>query len=113
MTRINKITLIKEVESTDSIGQPVTSESTTDLIAEIQNVTQSEFMQGQQDGLSPAYVFRISIFGYSGERLIEYMDHRYTVYRTYQADENYIELYTELEVGSNTEPDDESEADNG
>lgn len=109
MTRIDKLTLIKEVIEKDDIGQPVSTESEFTLIAEVSSVTQSEFMQGQQDGLSPAYVFKISTFGYSGQRIVEYNGERYSVYRTYQPDENYIELYTELEVGSHTEPEEEED----
>ena len=107
MTRINKIALITETITTDTIGQPVASESKTELVAEIQNVSQSEFMQGKQDGISPAYVFRVSVFAYSGQKILTYSGERYSIYRTYQADENYIELYAELEVGSNTEPDED------
>lgn len=107
MTRINKIKLISEVETTDAIGQPTTTESTTELIAEVQNVSQSEFMQGKQGGISPAFVFRVSIFGYSGQKILEYNGERYSIYRTYQADENHIELYAEQEVGSYTEPDED------
>lgn len=105
MTRINKLTLIKEIDDKDAIGQPISSEVKKELIAEIQSVTQSEFMQGQQDGLSPAYVFKISTFVYSGERIVEFNGERYSVYRTFQPDVNQIELYTELEVGSHTEPE--------
>ena len=105
MTMINSLKLIKETTTFDSIGQPITSESSTTLIAEVRSASQSEFMQGRQDGLSPAYVFRISVFGYNGETICEFGGNRYSIYRTYQADENYIELYAEREVGSNTEPD--------
>lgn len=111
MTRINKILLISEVETTDEIGQPTTSESTTELIAEVRSVSQSEFMQGNQDGISPAFVFIISIFGYSGQKILQYNGDRYSIYRTYQADDNIIELYAEQEIGSHTEPDEED--DNG
>lgn len=114
MTRINKIALITETTTTDAIGQPVASESKTELIAEVQNVSQSEFMQGKQDGLSPAFVFHVSVFGYSGQKILEYNGDRYSIYRTYQADENHIELYAEQEVGSYTEPDeDEPDEDEG
>lgn len=105
MTKICKLTLIKEVSGKDDIGQVTETESKTTLIAEVSSVTQSEFMQGQQDGLSPAYVFKISIFGYSGERIVEFGGDRYSIYRTYLPDDNHIELYTELEVGSHTAPE--------
>lgn len=99
MTRINKITLITEQTTTDSIGQIVTTESTVEYIGEVRSVTQNEYMTGRQSGLSPAYVFRVSVFGYSGQKILEYDGARYSIYRTYEADDNYIELYTEAMLG--------------
>lgn len=99
MTRINKITLITEQTTTDSIGQIVTTESTVEYIGEVRSVTQNEYMTGRQSGLSPAYVFRISVFGYSGQKILEYDGVRYSIYRTYEADDNYIELYAEAMLG--------------
>lgn len=107
MTKIGKITLIKETESTDSIGQIVRTESTTDVIAEVGSVTQSEYMSGRQDGLSPAYVFIVSIFAYAGQTIVTYKGERFSIYRTYEEDENTIELYCEREVGSTGEPAEE------
>ena len=105
MTRISEVKLIKQTVSTDDIGQLVASESTKTLIAEIKNASQSEYMQGKQDGISPAFVFHVSIFGYDGETILEHKGERFSIYRTYQADENYIELYAEREVGPGTAPE--------
>lgn len=103
MTKIGKVSLITETQTQDSIGQVTTSEATTDVIAEVKSITQSEFMQGKQGGLSPAYVFEVSVFAYSGQKIVVYNGNRYSVYRTYEADENTIELYCEYEVGTNGE----------
>lgn len=105
MTRINKLTLISDTYSgqTDDIGQPEASPASVDIIAEVREVTQSEFMKGKQDGLSPAYVFRVSSFIYSGQTIVEYLGERFSIYRTYHPDENYIELYVEREVGATGE----------
>lgn len=99
MTRINKITLITEQTTTDEIGQPTTTEQSVELIGEVRSCSQQEFMSGRQSGLTPSYVFRITSFGYSGQKIIVYNGARYSVYRTYEADDNYVELYTEAELG--------------
>ena len=99
MTRINKLELITETISRDSIGQITTTESTTELIAEVRSVSQSEYMNGKQSGISPAYVFRVSLFGYSGQTIVKYNDVKYSVYRTYETDDNYVELYAEKAIG--------------
>lgn len=108
MTKIGKITLITETQAQDSIGQLITSESTVDVIGEVKSVSQSEYMQGRQDGLSPSFVFLVSIFAYSGQTIVSYNGSRYSIYRTYEADENTIELYCEREVGSTGEETEES-----
>ena len=99
MTRINKLTLVTDVLSTDSIGQVTKTSSTTELIAEVRSVSQSEYMNGKQSGLSPAYVFRVSMFGYAGQEAVIYGGVKYSVYRTYETDDNYVELYTEKALG--------------
>lgn len=106
MTKIGKITLISQTQVTDNIGQIIETESKASVIGNVRSITQSEYMQGRQEGLSPAYVFDISIFAYSGQKIVEYQGERYSVYRTFEADENYIELYCEREVGATGEAND-------
>lgn len=99
MTKVGKISLVTEVITTNAIGQPISTETTSDIVAEVRSVTRSEFMEGSQNGLSPAYVFRISVFGYSNQRILSYNGTRYAIYRVYEADENYVELYAERQIG--------------
>ncbi len=99
MTKINKIKLISQTSDQDEIGQITPKETSKEIIAEVVNVSRTEFMEGSQNGLSPAFSFRISSFGYSGEKTVEYLGARYEVYRVYEADQNYIELYCQFAVG--------------
>lgn len=99
MTKVDKITLITEVINTDAIGQITTTETTSDLIAEVRSVSRSEFMEGSQTGLAPSFVFRVSMFGYTAQKILVYKGVRYSIYRTYETDDNYVELYCEREVG--------------
>ena len=99
MTKINKIKLISQTTDQDDIGQISPKETSKELIAEVVSVTRTEFMEGSQSGLSPAYSFRISAFAYSGEKTVEYLGTRYQVYRVYETDQNNIELYCQFAVG--------------
>lgn len=99
MTKVNEIGLLSETATTDSIGQPVITTTEVKLIAEIRSISQSEFMNARQNGITPSYTFRISAFGYSGQKLVKYDGNIYSVYRTYEPDDNYIELYTEVRAG--------------
>lgn len=100
MTRINKIKLIAEAVTTDAIGQPTTTETAVELICEVRSVSRVEFMEGRQGGLTPSFAFRVSEFAYNGQKLLEYEGVRYSIYRTYSADDNHIELYAEAQIGA-------------
>ena len=100
MTKIGKITLISKTVTTDSIGQPIVTTSTKELLAqEINSITLNEFSAGKQNGLSPDIRFRISSFAYNGEEIVEYGGTKYEVYRTYQADDNSVDIYCQRMVG--------------
>ena len=99
MTKVNEISLLTETTTTDSIGNPVTSTTEVKLIAEVRSISQSEFMNARQTGITPSYTFRIYAFGYQGQKLLKYNGQIYSVYRTYEPDDNYIELYTEVKAG--------------
>lgn len=99
MTKIRNIKLIKTVETLDELNQPVTTETTKDTVAELRSITRTEYFQGRQGGLAPDLSFLVSVFDYDGEGIVEYNGKRYAVYRTYEDDDNYVELYTQIEGG--------------
>lgn len=100
MTRISRLSLVKETVTTDAIGQIVTNETETELIGEVRSISRQEFTSARQNGITPSFVFLISIFGYNGEKIVKYKGDRYSIYRTYETDDNYIELYAETETGT-------------
>ena len=100
MTLYRKIKLISRTDNgTDSIGQPIVTETAREILVEYQSVTSNEFFIGKQSGLSPSFRFRVDRFGYKGERIIEFNGTRYTIYKTYEADNNFVDLYAEEELG--------------
>lgn len=99
MTLIRKLTLIAKTYTTDSIGQPTIAETTRDVICELRSVSGTEFSQARQNGINPQYVFILSMFDYKREQEVEFEGVRYSIYRTYIADDNTIELYAEVQTG--------------
>lgn len=98
---MKKIKLIAVDETRkDALGQIVPTETYTEPIADVSDVSQSEFMAGGQKGLKPEKRFSVWESEYNDESLIEYNNVRYSVYRTYKAD-GRIELYTERRIGEN------------
>lgn len=65
----------------------------------VESVTRAEFFEAAKAGLRPQW--RFTVFGgdYHGETEIEYQGKAYAIYRTYQAEGDYLELYVEAKVG--------------
>lgn len=107
MTKIREVKLLKTVETLDNLNQPTTTTQTKDIVAELRSVSRSEYFQGRQGGLVPDLSFLVSVFDYDGEKIVEYNGTRYAIYRTYEADDNYVELYGQVEGGitNHTTPD--------
>ena len=101
MERIIKLIGIGSATTVDSIGQYVSNTTEVSVIAQIRDITQSEFSSAGLVGFKPAKKFRVRSWEYCGERLVEYDGVTYSVYRTYLADDGRMELYTEERTGEN------------
>ena len=101
MTLYRKLVLIAQTpDGKDSIGQPLYKLSEREVLVEVQSVNSTEFFSGRQGGLSPALRFRIDRNGYQGEKICKYNGIRYSIYKTYESDNIYIDLYAEEENGT-------------
>ena len=109
MDRSEVITLIAATSAQDENGVWRRTESKKDVYCQADSVTRDEFYSGGRNGLNPEY--RFTMFGpdYDGEKIVEYNGKRYSVYRTYFARTDVLEVYVERTGGTNTAP----EADNG
>ena len=93
------IYLISETFSQDENGVMIPTERKRKVFGEVNSVTGSEWFEGGRNGLNPEY--RILIFApeYQGEEIVEYQGTRFTVYRTYTARNDVLELYCERRKG--------------
>jgi hypothetical protein len=85
----------------DDIGQYSSPSTEVNVIAQIRDITQSEFSSAGMVGFKPAKEFRVRSWEYCGERLVEYGGVIYSIYRTYLAPDGRMELYTEERTGEN------------
>lgn len=99
MDRSATIKLISETFTTDSIGQRIPTETETRVFASVEDVSASEFVNAGQLGLKPAVKFTVFSPEYAGQRIVEYDNTRYGVYRTYRAKGERTELYCERKIG--------------
>lgn len=84
-------------------GVDVPTHEKVEVMCKRQSVTRNEFFNAGRNGLNPQYVFTVFKGDYSGETICEYNGGTYSIYRTYETDEDYIELYVERKGGTNGE----------
>ena len=73
------------------------------VYVDVSSVTSNEWFEGGRNGLNPQYRFKMFQFDYLGEKIIEYKDVQYTIYRTYNRSVDEVELYVELKKGNDVE----------
>lgn len=92
--------LIAETFQKDAYGvlQPTTTRKK--IYCDVSSVSMSEWFEGGRNGLNPE--LRLTMFSgdYSNEKVVEYDGQRYTVYRTYKARNDTVELYCERREGN-------------
>lgn len=93
------ITLIAEDIVSDDNGNQLVKTSERTVFCRRASISQTEFFKAGQKGIIPRYEFKMSRFDYNGEKLVRYNDLLYSIYRTYETDEDDIELYVEVKAG--------------
>lgn len=93
--------LIAETFTKDQFGVLQPTETRRKIYCNVSSVSMSEWFEGGRNGLNPE--LRLTMFSgdYSGEKLIEYNGTQYTIYRTYAARNDAVELYVERRGGNN------------
>jgi hypothetical protein len=100
MDRSTPIYLLAPVYSQNDKGV-IGSQFTERMIyANVTSVTGSEWFEGGRAGLNPELRFRVFAPDYQGEEILKYNDHYYSVYRTYMARNDILELYCERRSGT-------------
>lgn len=95
------LVLLAATYVTDANG--VRRESTTrrEVFCRCESVSRTEFFDGGRSGLNPEFMFTVFAGDYAGESLVEYHGQTYSVYRTYRAGGDYMELYVQRKGGTN------------
>ena len=83
----------------NSYKQEVKTEAKSMIYCRKTSISRSEFYNAGRQNLQPAFVLTTAIIDYHGELEVEIDDVRYGIYRTYEVDQDYIELYCEKKGG--------------
>lgn len=92
--------LVTESYTQNDYGVMEKTTARKQVYVNVTSVTSQEWFEGGRNGLNPQYRFTMFQFDYTGEKIIEYKDKQYTIYRTYNRSVDEVELYTELRKGN-------------
>ena len=92
--------LVSNSFSGDEIGQQKPAEIRREVFCRVGGISRREWFDAGHNGLKPELMFCVFFGDYSGEKTVEYNGERYTVYRTYRADLETVELYCERRTGA-------------
>ena len=100
MDRSNVITLLSYERTQDATGVWRDGEETRrDIFCQVDSVSRAEFFAAGQNGLRPEYRITVFFGDYQGETRLIFEGVTYSVYRTYHARTDELELYVQREVG--------------
>ena len=92
--------LVAETYSQNEYGVQEKQETKRKIYVSVTSVNGQEWFEGGRSGLNPHCIFTRQEIERLAERLIEYKNKVYTIYRTYQRNIDEIDLYTELRKGN-------------
>ena len=101
MDRSDIVNLYATAVSYDQYGVAKKTTTSKEVFCKVESVSRAEFFDAGRSGLNPQ--FRITMFAgdYDGEIVVGYRGSLYSVYRTYLAKTDIIELYVERQSGTN------------
>lgn len=102
MNRISVAYLVSLTYSQNEYGVMIAATDKRKVYCDVNSVTQQEWFEGGRNGLNPRYRFRMFKYDYEGERIIEYNNEQYAIYRTYEYND-LIDLYCEMKKGDEKE----------
>lgn len=91
--------LLGKTITMNRLKQEVEVNTRTEIFAQKESISQSEFYKGGEAGLKPDFRLITAIIDYNGEREVELDGKKYGIYRTYERNQDYIELYCERKGG--------------
>jgi SPP1 family predicted phage head-tail adaptor len=97
------ISLITVTEGTNDIGDPIKILTKREnIFADKQSIRQSEFYQAMAAGLKPELTFIIRTCEYNQEPMLEFNLKTYNIIRTYEKENEFIELICEGVINNAT-----------
>lgn len=93
--------LVRETKEQDEYGVWRTKKTMREVFCDVGSITRAEFFEAGRNGLNPEFRFTVAAVDYEGERVAVFHGERYAIYRTYNDNGDYMELYVQREGGTN------------
>ena len=90
--------LIKVTSTFDKLNQPILKEEPFMVFCSKLSITRAEFNAAGNNGFKPEIMLIIDAESYDGEKLVQYYDKKYSIYKTFQRVDGFIELYCEVKA---------------
>lgn len=103
MDRSDIVNLYTDVITYDDYGVARKTRTAKQVFCKVDSVTRAEFFDAGKAGLKPEYRITMFFGDYDGETVVGYKGRLYSVYRTYLAKTDIIELYVERQGGTDGE----------
>lgn len=97
--RSDVLVLVSVTRTQNEFGGWVETPAARQVPCRVDSVTRAEFFDAAAIGLKPEWRFTVFSGDYSGEIECMYQGKPYSIYRTYHADGDYMELYVEAKAG--------------
>lgn len=91
--------LISITTEQDNIGQFIKSKKERTIFCSKMSITRAEFNSAGNLGHKPNVMFIVDGDEYSKEHYLEFEGTQYSIYKTFQRADNFIELYCEVKSG--------------
>lgn len=99
MNRSEVAYLVNETYTLNDYGVMEATTTKRKIYCNKQSVNSAEWFEGGRNGLNPEFRFKMFKYDYEGESILEYNNIQYTIYRTYEYNDE-IDLYVEKRKGN-------------
>jgi len=92
--------LISTTTTKDDLNQYVTSEKSFMIFCSKLSITRAEFSTAGNLGFKPQMMLIVDSDTYDNEKLLEYEQKKFSIYKTFQRVDGFTELYCEVKIGA-------------
>lgn len=93
MDKLVQIKLIKKNKTNNDIGEPIITETETEIFGSLSSVTRDEWFSAYRSDFNAKHRIKVYDFEYHDEEVAELNGKRYSIYRTFYSGGDKVELY--------------------